>query len=72
METNIEKKVKEADLHLQIQIIESNCIFCWRNRQVCRPPTHRRGITERPHDNIAVNQHFVYFTYSFVYLIGFQ
>ncbi|MBQ9545714.1 MAG: hypothetical protein IJU90_00295 [Bacteroidales bacterium] len=30
METNIEKKVKEADLHLQIQIIESNC------KTICR------------------------------------
>ncbi len=25
METNIKKYVREADLHLQIQVIESNC-----------------------------------------------
>lgn len=39
---------------------------------VSRPPTHRRGITERSHNNNAVNQRFVYPTYCFVYLIGFQ
>lgn len=38
---------------------------------VSRPPTHRRGITERPHNNNAVNQCFVHFTYNSLYSVGF-
>ena len=39
---------------------------------VGRPPTYHRGITESSHNNNAVNQHFVHFTYNFVYSVGFQ
>ena len=39
---------------------------------VIKPPTYRRRITERSHDNNAINQHFVYITSNFVYSVGFQ
>ena len=49
-------------------------LYDWVNviSAVSRPPTHRRGITERLYNNNAVNQHFVHISHTFVYQVGFQ